>query len=182
MWELFIQSFYIHRMNKRVLILNADYSPMMLCSLQRAVILIFLGKSELIQDVKGQALHSVNQTFPMPAVIKLHRYVTIPYKTVALTRLNVFKRDSFTCQYCGKKEHLTLDHVVPRKNGGRSTWDNLITACSRCNANKGDYTPTEAGMKLNKMPYRPTYASFLLNFSGFVCEEWLPYLRMRKGA
>jgi len=169
-------------MNDRVLILNADYSPITVCSVQRAFLHVYLGKSELIWQLKDGVLRTINKAYPVPSVIKLNNYVNIPYKTVALTRQNVFKRDSHTCQYCSKKEHLTLDHVVPKAKGGRSTWDNLITACSRCNTYKGDRTPTQADMRLNKMPYRPTYASFLVNFSGYVCDEWLPYLRMKKGA
>lgn len=169
-------------MNNRVLILNADYSPITVCSVQRAFLLVYLGKTELIQQIKGSMLRTVSKAYPMPSVIRLINYVNIPYKTVSLTRQNVFKRDSHTCQYCGKNEHLTLDHVVPKAKGGRSTWDNLITACSRCNTFKGDRTPTQADMTLNKMPYRPTYTSFLVNFSGFVADEWLPYLRIKKGA
>ena len=169
-------------MNKRVLILNSDYTPMMVCSMQRAVILVFLGKSELIHEDKEQQLRTVDKVFPLPLVIRLIRYVHIPYKIVSLTRNNVFKRDDYACQYCGKKEHLTIDHVTPRSKGGKSAWDNLVTACSRCNSLKGNNTPIEADMKLKKIPYRPTYASFLLNFSGYVCEEWLPYLQIRKGA
>lgn len=169
-------------MNNRVLILNADFTPMMICSIERAIVLIFLGKSELVHGEKDKFLRTVDKAFPMPLVIRLIKYIHIPYKTVSLTRLNVFKRDSFTCQYCERKDHLTLDHVVPKSKDGRTTWNNLVTACSRCNSQKGDRTPTEANMRLNNMPFRPSYASFLLNFSGFVCEEWLPYLKIKKRA
>ncbi|MDH5474771.1 MAG: HNH endonuclease [Cyclobacteriaceae bacterium] len=169
-------------MNDRVLILNADYSPMMICSIERAIVLNFLGKSELVHEVKGKQLRTVSKAFAMPLVIRLLKYIHIPYKTVSLTRLNVFKRDSFTCQYCEKKEHLTLDHVLPKSKGGRSTWNNLVTACSRCNSRKGNNTPTEVGMRLINMPFRPSYTSFLLHFSGFVSEEWLPYFNTKKRA
>ena len=169
-------------MNNRVLILNADYSPMMICTIERAIVLVFLNKSELIHEAKDKFLHSISKSFPVPLVIRLKRYVNIPYKKVALTRTNIFKRDGHSCQYCGKKDHLTLDHVIPKSKGGETSWKNLVTACSRCNSNKGDRTPTEANMKLQSMPYRPTYASFILNFSGYVCDEWLPYLKIRKGA
>lgn len=169
-------------MNNRVLILNADYSPMMVCTIERAIVLVILGKSELLHKAKDKCLRSVSQVFPVPLVIRVVNYVNIPYKKVALTRLNIFKRDGFECQYCSRNEHLTIDHVVPKSKGGESTWKNLVTACSRCNSLKGDRTPTEAKMKLQNMPFRPTYASFLLNFSGYVCDEWMPYLKIKKRA
>lgn len=169
-------------MNNQVLILNADYSPMMVCTIERAIVLVFLGKSELVHAAKDQWLHSVSEVFPVPLVVRLINYINIPYKKVTLTRQNVFKRDSFQCQYCSKKDHLTIDHVVPKSKGGMSTWNNLITACSRCNSMKGDRTPTEAQMKLQSMPFRPTFASFLLNSSGYVCNEWLQYLNIKKRA
>jgi 5-methylcytosine-specific restriction endonuclease McrA len=114
----------------------------------------------------------------MPAVIRLNRYVNIPYKGVALTRQNVFKRDSFECLYCGKNHDLTLDHVKPRSRGGKSSWDNLATACKRCNAYKGDYTPEERGIELRYKPFKPSYVMFLRDYSGFHCEEWCPYLKV----
>lgn len=116
-------------MNNRVLVLNQDYSPLMVCSVQRAFLLVYLNKSELVRPANGYRLHSVNQSFPMPSVIRLHRYVQAPYKGVALTRQNVFKRDNFECQYCGTKRDLTLDHIIPTSRGGQHTWLNLVTAC-----------------------------------------------------
>ena len=163
-------------MNRRVLILNADYSPIMVSTVQRAFILMYLNKTEMVEKANGYKIRSVSSQFPMPAVIKLNNYVNVPYKKVAMTRQNIFKRDGFQCQYCAKKEHLTLDHVVPKTKGGSSTWENLTTACNRCNARKGGQTPKEADMMLVNKPFRPTYNSFIKNNSGFVCEEWLPYL------
>lgn len=167
-------------MNRRVLILNADYSPIMVSTVQRAFILMYLNKTELVEKANGYKLRSVNAQFPMPAVIKLNNYVNVPYKKVALTRQNVFKRDNFKCQYCERKDQLTLDHVIPKAKGGKSTWENLITACNRCNARKGDQTSKDAGMPLITQPFRPTYNSFIKNSSGYVCDEWLPYLESAK--
>ncbi len=163
-------------MNRRVLILNADYSPIMVSTVQRAFILMYLNKTELVEKANGYKIRTVSTQFPMPAVIKLNSYVNVPYKKVAMTRQNIFKRDGSKCQYCGQKDHLTLDHVVPKAKGGKSTWENLITACNRCNCQKGDQTPKDAGMLLVNKPFRPTYNSFIKNNSGFVCDEWLPYL------
>jgi 5-methylcytosine-specific restriction endonuclease McrA len=167
-------------MDRRVLILNADYSPIMVSTVQRAFILMYLNKTELVEKANGYKIRSVNAQFPMPAVIKLNNYVNVPYKKVPMTRQNIFKRDEFECQYCGKQENLTLDHLIPKARGGRSTWDNLTTACSRCNAQKGDQTPRESGLKLNSKPIRPSYNSFIKNNSGFVCDEWLPYLDIKR--
>ena len=139
-------------MNSRVLVLNQDNSPLMVCSVERAFILVFLKKSELVRPANGHRLHSVTQSFPMPSVIRLNRYVNAPYKGVNLTRQNIFKRDNFECQYCGTRRDLTVDHVVPRAKGGGDTWMNLVAACKRCNAKKGDYTPEEASMALRKNP------------------------------
>ncbi|ELR70100.1 HNH endonuclease family protein [Fulvivirga imtechensis AK7] len=133
-----------------------------------------------MEAANGYKLNSVSRSFPMPSVIRLTRYVNIPYKGVALTRLNVFKRDNFSCQYCGTDRDLTLDHVLPRSRGGRSLWNNLVTACKRCNARKGDNTPDEAGTPLRIKPFRPNYVMFLRDFSGFHCDEWKPYLNGRK--
>ncbi len=163
-------------MKRKVLVLNQDNTPISICTVQRAFILNYLKKTELVKPANGYRLHSVDQSFPMPAVIRLTRYVHIPYKGVALTRQNVFKRDNFNCQYCGTSRELTLDHVVPKSKGGRSSWENLITACKRCNARKGDYTPDQAGITLRRKPYKPTYLMFLREFSGYHCEEWHPFL------
>ena len=102
----------------------------------------------------------------------------IPYKNIELSRNNVFKRDGFECQYCGSVRDLTLDHVLPRSRGGRSSWKNLVTACKPCNAKKGDFTPEEAGFDLHTKPFKPSYIMFLKDFSGFDFVEWVPYLQM----
>ena len=112
----------------------------------------------------------------MPSIIRLYRYVNLPYKGVMLSRQNIFKRDGGKCQYCGVTTDLTLDHVIPRSKGGRSTWDNLVTACKSCNSKKGDYTPEEAGMPLARQPFKPSFIMFLRDFSGPIEENWKPYL------
>lgn len=156
--------------------LNQDFSPISVCTVQRAFLLTWLKKTELVEPANGYKLKSVSHSFPMPSVIRLTKYVNIPYKGVALTRMNVFKRDNFRCQYCGTERDLTLDHVIPRSKGGKSSWNNLVTACKRCNASKGDNTPEQAGIKLKIKPFRPNYVMFLRDFSGFHCDEWRPYL------
>lgn len=168
---------YITIMNNRVLVLNQDNSPLMVCSVERAFILVFLNKSEMVRSANGYKLHSVTQTFPMPSVIRLNRYVNAPYKGVNLTRQNIFKRDNHECQYCGTKRDLTIDHVTPRAKGGKDTWTNLVTACKRCNAKKGDFTPEEALMPLRKKPSKPSYSIFLRDFMNGQTEEWDTFLQ-----
>jgi len=163
-------------MNSRVLVLNQDNSPLMVCSVERAFILVFLNKSEMVRPANGHRLHSVSKNYPMPSVIRLNRYVNAPYKGVNLTRQNIFKRDSFECQYCGTRRDLTIDHVVPRAKGGLDSWLNLVTACKRCNAKKGDYTPEEANMPLRKKTYKPSYAIFLKDHMNGQADEWDSFL------
>jgi 5-methylcytosine-specific restriction endonuclease McrA len=163
-------------MNSRVLVLNQDFSPLMVCSIQRAFILVYLNKSELIRPANGHKIHSVTRTFPMPSVIRLNRYVQAPYKGVTLTRQNIFKRDNFECQYCGTRRELTLDHVIPSSKGGQHTWVNLVAACKRCNAKKGDFTPEQAAMPLLKRPLKPSYSLFLKELSGHHGDEWDEFL------
>ncbi len=151
-------------MNSRVLVLNQDYSPLMVCSVERAFILVFLNKSELVKPVNSHRISSVTRSFPMPSVIRLNRYIHKPYKIISLTRQNIFRRDRFECQYCGTKKDLTLDHVLPSSRGGGQTWTNLVTACKRCNARKGDFTPEEAGMPLRRKPFKPSHAIFLKDY------------------
>jgi len=162
-------------MNNRVLVLNQDFSPLMVCSVQRAFILVYLNKSEMVRSANGHKINSIAQSFPMPSVIRLNRYVNAPYKGVTLTRQNVFKRDNFECQYCGTRRDLTLDHVLPSSRGGTHSWTNLVTACKRCNAKKGDYTPEEAEMVLKRKPHKPSYALFLRDTT-IPQNEWDDYL------
>ncbi len=162
----------------RALILNFDFSPISVCSVEKAFILIYLEKAEQIQSFIARSLRTVAVVYKMPAVVRLRRYVKVPYKSVELTRSNVFKRDGYECQYCGSDRDLTLDHVMPRSKGGPSNWKNLVTACKPCNGKKGDYLPEEAGLNLKTNPFKPSYIMFLRDFSGFDFDEWTPYLHL----
>lgn len=166
-------------MNQRVLVLNQDYSPMTVCSIQRAFVLVYLDKAELISGSNGRFLRTVTREFPQPAVVRVLRYISIPYKDVELSRQNIFKRDGYQCQYCGTTKDLTLDHVLPRSRKGRSSWTNLVTACKSCNSRKGDALPEEIGMDLKSNPYKPSFILFLRDFSGFIQEEWRPFLNAK---
>jgi 5-methylcytosine-specific restriction endonuclease McrA len=136
----------------KVLVLNASYEPLNICSWRRAVILILKGKAEQIEH-NGKLVYA---DFPLPTVIRLRSYVKIPYKEITLSRRNVLHRDNYTCQYCGDRRHdLTVDHIVPRSKGGVDSWDNVVAACLRCNVKKGDRTPNQAAMPLTCVPRRP---------------------------
>ncbi|MEO0896339.1 MAG: HNH endonuclease [Bacteroidota bacterium] len=161
-----------------VLVLNQDYQAIGVCSVERAFVLVMLKKAEMLSDNDQRKLRTIASDFKFPSIIRLHRYVHLPYKRVNLSRHNIFKRDRNRCVYCGSRESLTIDHVVPKSCGGRDTWDNLVTACQKCNAKKGSMTPEEAGMKLAYEPFRPSFVMFLSNFAGEVREDWKPYLYM----
>lgn len=163
-------------MNRHVLLLNADYSAMSVCTVERAVVLVFLGKADVVQALDGQFLRSARTRFPMPSIVRLRSYIRVPYRSILLTRKNVLRRDRHRCQYCGNREHLTIDHVQPKSRGGKDTWENLVTACSRCNARKGSRTPEEAHMPLLGRPFRPSHVMFIRDFVGNVDETWKPYL------
>ena len=163
-------------MERQVLVLNQDYRALTLCSIQKAFILLFLNKAELVAKIERQYLRTVSQQFPSPSVIRLHRYANVPYKGVTLNRHNVMKRDNFECQYCSSTKNLTLDHILPRSKGGRSEWKNLVTACSRCNSAKGDLTLDQAGLKLKQQPYKPSFVSFLSLPGSQLHDTWKIYL------
>lgn len=166
-------------MSAKVLVLNQDYSAFNICSVPKAFLLIYLNKAEMLAHAPDRFLHTITHTYHYPTVIRLYKYVHRPYKNVVMTRQNIFKRDHSVCQYCGSRERLTIDHVVPKSRGGKSIWDNLVTACQRCNSLKGDQTPEEAGMHLRQKPFKPNFLMFIRDFSGNSEENWLPYLSAR---
>lgn len=165
-------------MNANVLVLNQDYQPLSICSLQRSIKLVFLEKAELLHDHPTMKLRSAKAVHDFPSVIRLRRYIKLPYTKVVLTRRNIMRRDRFMCQYCGQKSRLTIDHIFPKSRGGKDTWLNLTTACDKCNVKKGNRTPKEAHMELINEPYRPIPITFFRDTNGGVQENWKPYLYM----
>ncbi|MDP5171865.1 MAG: HNH endonuclease [Bacteroidia bacterium] len=161
-----------------VLVLNQDYQAIGVCSAERAFILVVLQKAEMLSHHPMKKLRSVNKDYKFPSIIRLYRYVHFPYKRVNLSRHNVFKRDNNRCVYCGSKDALTIDHVHPKSLGGRDSWDNLVTACQKCNSQKGSLTPEQAGLSLQYEPFRPSFVMFLSSFNGQVRDDWKPYLYM----
>ncbi|TAL68837.1 MAG: HNH endonuclease [Bacteroidetes bacterium] len=165
--------------NGRVLILNQSYEPVSVCSAKKAIILIFLTKAEIVAKRDGKVVRSINYSMPFPSVIRLARYIKVPFKKIELSRRNILKRDGFRCQYCGTKSHeLTIDHIIPKSRGGSDSWDNLVSACKSCNNKKADRTPEEAGIHLIKRPRRPHHILFITQYMGKVDENWKPFLFM----
>ena len=159
-----------------VLVLNADFQALSVCSVERAAVLVLLRKADLVEAHAGRALRAATTSLPWPSVVRLRGYVRVPYRKVLLTRRNLLRRDSHACQYCGATERLTLDHVLPRSRGGPETWENLVAACTRCNNRKGSRTPEEAGMALDRPPFRPSHVMYMRDFLGETEEAWKPYL------
>jgi 5-methylcytosine-specific restriction endonuclease McrA len=145
----------------QALVLNATYEPLSVVSARRAVVLVVREKAELVES-KDRTFSSERLTIPVPSVIRLKRYVRVPYRRrVALNRRAVFARDEHTCQYCGAAAE-NIDHVLPRSRGGSHTWENVVAACRRCNTRKGDRRPEEAGLVLRATPRAPREHGWLL--------------------
>jgi len=146
----------------KVLVLNSGYEPLHFCAAKRAISMIFTGRAQQV-ETDGIVIRSFSSQFACPTVIKLKRYIRIPYRrSVPFSKKNVLKRDRHTCQYCGVTEgELTIDHILPRSLGGESSWLNVVVACKSCNAKKGSRTPEEAGLSLKSKPYRPRYMALL---------------------
>lgn len=144
----------------RVLVLNQTYEPINVCGARRAVRMMLLGKAETIEE-GGAMVRSERIEFSLPAVIRLLRYVQVPRKAEApFSKKNVFRRDEHACQYCGSEDCLTLDHILPLSKGGRTTWENVVCCCRRCNAKKGNCLPGEAGLHLRRPARKPRYYPF----------------------
>ncbi|MEE9202474.1 MAG: HNH endonuclease [Dehalococcoidia bacterium] len=141
--------------NKPVLVLNQNYLPMNICPARRALVLMLLGKAEMVENGTGE-VHTASAVFDLPSVIRLLYLIKLPRIQRKLTRFEVFNRDRFTCQYCGREtRELTLDHVIPRSRGGQHSWENLVSACILCNHRKGERVLAEAKLKLIRKPMAP---------------------------
>ncbi len=165
-------------MNGKVLVLNQNYEPITICNARRAIILTYLGKAEVISTVNNKVIRTVYRTFEYPSIVRLIIFVRVPFKKIILSRKNIIRRDNHRCQYCGVSTNLTIDHIIPKSRGGEDTWENLTTACIKCNNKKGDRIPEEAKMVLYYNPKKPSHITFIKNFAGKVDEDWKPYLFM----
>jgi 5-methylcytosine-specific restriction endonuclease McrA len=164
-------------MNEPVLVLNANFEPINVCNLRRAVGLLLGGKAAMVVNGRGY-IHTISQAFPKPSVIRLEVMVHRPRPRVKLTRREVFRRDNYTCQYCGRHtSELTVDHVLPRHLGGEHIWTNVVAACPACNHRKGGRRLEEARMKLSHLPKEPpANANYIFGRHLVGNGEWQPFI------
>jgi 5-methylcytosine-specific restriction endonuclease McrA len=167
-------------MQEPVLVLNATFEPINVTAVRRALVLLLKGVAQAEESNTTQ-VHTTSKSVQVPSVIRLLAYRHIPQQTRALSRKNILLRDHNTCQFCGRTfpaSELTLDHVMPRSRGGRSSWENLVACCYACNNSKGDRTPEEAGIELSRRPRPFTLHTSrqLMRLIGHKDEKWRKYL------
>lgn len=184
-------------LNSAVLVLNRHYQPIHVTNVRRAFTLLFQGVARAIDSqyrlydfadwaalsaANHEAISTVSRTIRVPRVVVLSAYEHLPIGRVRFSRLNIYARDQDTCQYCGKhlpRSELNLDHVVPRAQGGKTSWENIVCSCINCNLNKGGRTPEQARMKLIKKPVRPRWTPFFRGANKKITyREWLPFLSL----
>lgn len=184
-------------LDSSVLVLNRHYQPIHVTSVRRAFVLLYMDVARVIDDqhrifdfaswaALGAAcddedvVRTASRVLRVPRVILLQLYDRIPTSRVRFSRLNIYARDDNTCQYCNQKlprASLNLDHVLPRAQGGRTTWENVVCCCVPCNLKKGARTPAQAGMLLRRPPERPKWTPVFRAPNGKVAHrEWLPFL------
>jgi hypothetical protein len=146
----------------KVLVLNSDYSPLNVTSIYRGFNLVISGKAEILKS-SDKPILAGEKTYIKPLIIRLFYYIKYRSRTLKINRERILKRDSYECVYCGKNENLTIDHIIPKSRGGKNTWTNLVTCCSKCNAFKNDRTPEEANMILKCIPHEPSILHDILN-------------------
>lgn len=166
----------------RVLVLNASFEPINVCTVRRAIVLILKEKAEVIDAMSGRngelELHAEKISMTRPSVIRLVTYVRIPFQSFRrkITRRAVFARDGWECQYCGRRGSLTMDHIVPRSKGGETSWENVVACCAGCNRRKGDRSVSQAGMRLRSRPRTPHATIFIHVASPTIPSSWQPYV------
>jgi 5-methylcytosine-specific restriction endonuclease McrA len=187
-------------LNQHVLVLNRLWQAVNICSVKRALTLLFEGRAQVVFDLGGtlrtfsfnewhdfsqrkphdESIHTISFRIRVPKVILLAVFDRLPKKEVKFTRHNVFERDQNTCQYCGRRferKDLNLDHIIPRDRGGPTTWENIVCSCVPCNTRKANRTPTEAGIKLIRKPKRPKWRPFVqVNLNGIKDDSWKQFI------
>ena len=162
---------------QQVLVLNASYEPLNVCTVRRAHVLVYKGKAEVLEEL-DQPLRTSTAVFPWPHVIRLVNYVRVPRAIQRkISRRALFARDNWCCVYCGTANgRLTLDHVIPRSRGGESVWENVVTSCAPCNLRKGNRLPHEVSMQLPVPPRPPQPVLFIKLAAPRIPIGWQPYL------
>ncbi len=150
----------LDKLREPVLLLNVTFEPLHVCNTRRALSLVLGGKAEIILNGRG-TIRSASAEFDIPSVIRLGYMVRRPRPQISLTKREVLRRDDFTCQYCGYRSHaLTIDHVIPRRLGGKHIWTNVVAACPSCNRRKGGKLPENLNMHLLRHPFQPKPTAF----------------------
>lgn len=167
------------RMMRQVLLLNASYEPLTTLPVRRAVVLVLREKAEIVHDdISGAVLRSASVVLAVPSVIRLRRFVKVPFRArVPLTRAALMRRDNYRCAYCGRRAE-TVDHVIPRSRGGVHSWENCVASCMRCNIHKADSFVEELGWTLRVTPVAPRGAHWRLIGATYHDgdPQWAPYL------
>ena len=171
-------------MSHEVLVLNSDYEPLNVCNLRRAVVLLYLGKADILHTNDRQDIPILmtgeGETLPAPSVLRLRYHVKRPLPDLKLSRRSIFARDNYTCQYCGRQcGDLTIDHIIPRSRGGPHTWENLVSACKPCNHRKGGKSLGEARMALRSTPKEPSasvYYTIERRLDSSLTDSWEKFL------
>ncbi|HEV7282021.1 MAG TPA: HNH endonuclease [Pirellulaceae bacterium] len=183
-------------LNRPALVLNKNWQAVNVTSVQRALLMLCNDAARVVDPEDFQlydweewaslvprsnepAIRGVSLRLRVPEVVTLTRYDRVPTATVSLTKRNIFKRDRFTCQYCGiqpGKDELTIDHIVPRSRGGVTSWENCVLACGPCNRRKGDRSPENVGLKLRSAPKQPAWKP-LYSMATAHRESWMKFIR-----
>ncbi|MDG2303938.1 MAG: HNH endonuclease [Candidatus Binatia bacterium] len=185
-------------LRSKALVLNRSFLPIHVTSVRRACVLLYGGIARAVDTTyetfdfarwcqagpsEGERLGLIGRTMPVPRVIQLAVYDRVPRREVRFSRQNVYSRDGDTCQYCARRlprSQLNLDHVLPRSQGGTSSWENVVCSCHRCNWRKGGRTPEQCGVRLLRKPRRPAWTPFLAETaSRGRYSEWGPFLGVR---
>ena len=163
-------------LNSSVLVINQNYEPINVCNAKRAIVLLDKGKAELLENGLGE-IHTISLTLPVPSVIRLVNLIRRPFVQRKLSKKEILIRDRYTCQYCGQQARdLTLDHVIPRRQDGQHTWENVATACGPCNRRKAGLTPAQAQMKLLRRPKAPHPSPYYVLHNRTILDEWRKFI------
>jgi 5-methylcytosine-specific restriction endonuclease McrA len=164
-------------LKERVLVLNNDYTAIAVTNTKTAIKLLFSERAEIIKHKPNKFIYTVDDKYQMPSILRLKKWININKVKVPLNKRNIFIRDNYTCAYCGAKENLTLDHMIPKSKGGEDSWDNLVTCCTTCNNKKDDMMLYETKMKLKYKPSKPSYLKWFSYIGKQSLEDgWDDYL------
>ncbi|VAV99953.1 HNH endonuclease family protein [hydrothermal vent metagenome] len=160
----------------RTLVLNASNEPLSVVAARRAIVLLYRERADLVAR-SNRVWHAESASFAVPSVVRLRRYVPVPYKrSIPISRRAIFLRDDHRCQYCGRRAE-NIDHVIPKVQGGKHIWENVVASCQRCNSRKGGRTPLQAGLTLIRTPVRPGRFDWVyVAAGGYADGTWQPFV------